>query len=59
MSFLLVEQETKRALKHSDYSYVIVHGQVVMEGPSSTLDEEKIAEVYFGVEQTEEEGGDA
>ena len=30
-----------------------------MEGPSSTLDEEKIAEVYFGVEQTEEEGGDA
>ena len=59
MSFLLVEQETKRALKHSDYSYVIVHGHVVMEGPSSTLDEEKIAEVYFGVEQTEEEGGDA
>lgn len=58
VSFLLVEQETRRALKNSDYSYVIVHGQVVMEGPSSTLSEEKIAEVYFGVEQNEEEGGD-
>ena len=59
VSFLLVEQETKRALRNSDYSYVIVHGQVVMEGPSNSLSEEKIAEVYFGVEQTEEEGGEA
>jgi len=57
VSFLLVEQETRRALKHSDYSYVIVHGQVVMEGRSETLNEEKIAEVYFGVEKKEEEKG--
>ncbi len=58
VSFLLVEQETRRALRNSNYSYVIVHGQVVMEGPSNTLSEEKIAEVYFGVEQNDEEGGD-
>ncbi len=58
VSFLLVEQETKRALRHSDYAYVIVHGQVVMEGASASLSEEKIAEVYFGVEQTDGEGGD-
>ena len=57
VSFLLVEQETKRALRNSNYAYVIVHGQVVMEGPSNTLSEEKIAEVYFGVEQDDEEGG--
>ena len=59
VSFLLVEQETKRALKNSVYSYVIVHGQVVMEGESSTLSEEKIAEVYFGVEQEEKKGGES
>ncbi|MBR2696812.1 MAG: ABC transporter ATP-binding protein [Parasporobacterium sp.] len=58
VSFLLVEQETKRALRNSNYAYVIVHGQVVMEGPSNTLSEEKIAEVYFGVDQNEEKGGD-
>lgn len=58
VSFLLVEQETKRALKNSNYAYVMVKGEVVMEGESSTLSEEKIAEVYFGVDQTEEKGGD-
>ena len=56
-SFLLVEQETKRALKHSDYAYVIVHGSVVLEGRSSSLSEDEIAKVYFGVEQEREEGG--
>ena len=58
VSFLLVEQETKRALKHSDYAYVIVHGSVVLEGRSSSLTEEEIAKVYLGVEQQpREEGG--
>lgn len=57
VSFLLVEQETKRALKNSNYAYVMVKGEMVMEGESSSLSEEKIAEVYFGVDQNEEEGG--
>lgn len=56
VSFLLVEQETKRALNHSDYAYVIVKGEVVMEGESASLSEDKIAEVYFGVEDKEGEG---
>ncbi len=53
-SFLLVEQETKRALKNSDYTYVMVQGRIVMQGESKTLSEEKIAEVYFGVDEGKE-----
>lgn len=54
VSFLIVEQETKRALRNSDYAYVIVKGEIVMQGKSSELDERDIAGVYFGVDSKEE-----
>lgn len=49
MTFVLVEQDVKRSLKHSDYSYIIVKGRIVMEGPSSELPEDEVKDAYFGV----------
>jgi len=53
VSFLIVEQETKRALRNSDYAYVMVKGEIVMQGKSSELNENDIARVYFGIETKE------
>ncbi len=49
MTVILVEQEVKRSLEHSDFSYVIVKGRVVMEGPSATLPEDEVKDAYFGI----------
>jgi len=49
VTFLLVEQEVKRSLKHSDYAYVFLKGQVAMEGPSAELPEQEVNNVYFGI----------
>jgi branched-chain amino acid transport system ATP-binding protein len=49
MTVLLVEQEVKRSLKHSDYSYIMVKGKVVMEGVSGELPEEEVSSAYFGI----------
>jgi len=49
MTVILVEQDVKRSLKHSDYSYVIVKGRIVMEGSSSELPENEVKDAYFGV----------
>jgi len=49
MTVVLVEQDVKRSLKYSDYSYVIVKGRIVMEGPSSELPENEVRDAYFGV----------
>lgn len=55
VSFLLVEQETRRALRNSDYTYVLVKGELALQGESKSLTEEQIAEVYFGINDEEEE----
>jgi branched-chain amino acid transport system ATP-binding protein len=49
VTFILVEQEVKRSLKHSDYSYVMVKGRVVIEGKSSELSKEDVSDAYFGI----------
>lgn len=49
VTFVLVEQEVKRSLKHSDYAYVLVKGSVVMEGPSAELPEDEVSDAYFGI----------
>ncbi|MDR3294456.1 MAG: ABC transporter ATP-binding protein [Clostridiales Family XIII bacterium] len=51
ITFLLVEQEIKRSLRHSDYSYVMVKGRIVMEGKSSELSHEAVSDAYFGINQ--------
>ena len=49
MTVVLVEQELKRSLRYSDYSYVIVKGRVVMEGLSAELPVEEVRDAYFGI----------
>ena len=51
VTVILVEQEVKRSLKNSDYSYILVKGKVVIEGVSSELPEEEVNNAYFGIEK--------
>lgn len=51
LTIVLVEQDVKRSLKYSDYSYVILKGNIVLEGKSSELPEEEVTDAYFGVNQ--------
>jgi len=51
MTVILVEQEVKRSLKNSDYSYIMVKGRVVIEGVSSELPEEEVNGAYFGIDK--------
>ena len=57
-TIIVVEQEVKRSLKHSDYSYVVVHGQVALSGATSELSFEDVNRAYFGI-SAEDEGGEA
>ena len=51
VTVVLVEQEVKRSLKNSDYSYILVKGRVVIEGVSSELPEEEVNNAYFGINE--------
>jgi len=51
VTFVLVEQEVRRSLKYSDYSYVLLKGRVVMEGISTELPEKEVSDVYFGIDK--------
>lgn len=49
-TMLLVEQNTRMALKVSGYGYVLENGRVVLDGPSSALAQnEDIREFYLGL----------
>ncbi|MDL2237714.1 ABC transporter ATP-binding protein [Christensenellaceae bacterium OttesenSCG-928-K19] len=48
-TFVLVEQDVKRSLRHSDYCFVIVKGKIVMEGVSSEFDEAEIMDAFLGM----------
>ncbi len=50
MSILLVEQNAKSALRHSDYGYVFAHGELVYEDVAeSILTNKNIGELFLGV----------
>ena len=49
ISILLVEQDTVRAMRMSDYSYIMLKGRIVLEGKPGELSGERIREAYFGV----------
>ena len=49
MTVVLVDQEVHRSLENSHYSYVMVKGGVVMEGPSGELPEDEVKDAYFGI----------
>ncbi|MDR0875872.1 MAG: ABC transporter ATP-binding protein [Clostridiales Family XIII bacterium] len=51
VTIVLVEQEVKRSLEYSDFSYVLVKGRVVMQGKADELDEGAVRDAYFGINQ--------
>ncbi len=57
VSFLLAEQNTHAALKHSDYGYILENGRVVMEGASEQLTENSdVKEFYLGLGESGRRG---
>ncbi len=49
LTVVLVEQDIRRSLKASDYSYVMLEGKVALQGEPSSLTEEEVKKAYFGV----------
>ena len=50
LTMMLVEQNVQMALAVSDYGYVLAHGKVDLEGPSSELSEnEHVQSAYLGL----------
>ena len=49
MTVVLVEQDTKRAIKTGEISHVMLKGKVVLSGRSVELGEEEIKKAYFGL----------
>jgi len=49
-TILLVEQNTKVALKHADYGYVLETGRIILEGDAEALrKDEDVTKAYLGV----------
>ena len=46
---ILIEQDTRRALRMSDSFYVMLKGRVVLSGKSGEVDAETLKEAYFGI----------
>jgi branched-chain amino acid transport system ATP-binding protein len=49
VTIMLVEQDIRRSLKASDFTYVMLEGKVVMQGQPSSFSEEAVRKAYFGV----------
>ncbi|RJR47500.1 MAG: ABC transporter ATP-binding protein [Desulfobacteraceae bacterium] len=49
MTIMLVEQDIRRSLKASNYTYVMLEGKVVLQGDPSSFTEEAVRKAYFGV----------
>jgi len=58
-TIILVEQEVKRSLKHSDYAYILVKGRIVIKGHCDELSEKEVSDAYFGIEKYANGGGDS
>jgi branched-chain amino acid transport system ATP-binding protein len=49
VTIMLVEQDIRRSLKASDFTYVMLEGKVVLKGEPSSFTEEAVRKAYFGV----------
>lgn len=48
-AIILIEQDTRRALKMSDSFFVMLKGKIVLSGKSAEVDAETLKEAYFGI----------
>ncbi len=49
MTILLVEQDTRRAMRMTDHTYIMLGGRIVLEGDPSDMSEEAVKKAYFGI----------
>ena len=49
MTFLIVDQEVQRSIDNSHYSYVMVKGNMVMDGVPSELPIDEVKDAFFGM----------
>lgn len=49
VTVVLVEQDIKRSLRASEWTYVLAEGHVVLQGRPDSLTEAQIRDAYFGV----------
>lgn len=47
-TIVMVEQDTRRAMRMTDFTYIMLKGRVVLEGASGELPEEAVKKAYFG-----------
>ena len=47
-TIVMVEQDTKRAMKMTDHTYIMLKGNVVLEGRSGELSDDAVRKAYFG-----------
>ncbi len=48
-TFIIVDQEVQRSVDNSDYCFVMVKGDIVLEGIPSELDIEEVKDAFFGM----------
>lgn len=48
-TFIIVDQEVQRSIDNSDYSFVMVKGNIVMEGEPAKLDVAEVKDAFFGM----------
>lgn len=48
ISIILIEQNSRQAVKIADRTYVLENGKVILQGKKDILKDEKIKEIYFG-----------
>lgn len=49
MTIVLIEQDTRRAMRQTEYTYIMLRGRTVLEGRSSDLSDEEVRKAYFGI----------
>ncbi|MCR5773692.1 MAG: ABC transporter ATP-binding protein [Lachnospiraceae bacterium] len=49
MTIVLIEQDTRRAMRMSSYTYIMLKGRIVLEGRSDALKDEDVKTAYFGI----------
>lgn len=47
-TIVMVEQDTKRAMRMTDHTYIMLKGKIVLEGRSGELSDDAVKRAYFG-----------
>lgn len=49
LSVILAEQDTKRAMRETSYTYILLKGSIALEGKPSELTDEQVKNSYLGI----------